>query len=85
MADKEIQPCVRCAKLPGEKDAYCTDCGAPLVNRCIDEPGILKKGCGCVNPPTAAYCHKCGEPTTFNFHGLVTPAYQNANKPFFFS
>ncbi|MCC3373107.1 hypothetical protein [Cohnella sp. REN36] len=72
MAQKDPpEPCVRCAKLPGEKDKYCTGCGAPLVNRCFDEHGPLKKGCNAVNDRDAAYCAKCGEPTLFNLFGLL--------------
>lgn len=67
-------PCIRCAKLPKDGDRYCTDCGAPLKNRCFDEPGLLKKGCTNVNSPTAAYCAKCGGPTLFLVHGLIRTA-----------
>lgn len=83
MAKKdELEPCLRCGKLPKENDRYCMDCGAPLQNRCFDEPGILGKGCRFVNSRTAAYCAKCGEPTLFNLHGLINPTYHtSANKP----
>ncbi|GIO16364.1 hypothetical protein J19TS2_59190 [Cohnella xylanilytica] len=82
MAKKEeLEPCVRCFKMPDENDKYCTDCGAPLQNRCFDAHGPLKKGCSFVNAKTAAYCAKCGEPTLFNLHGLVTPAYPTASRP----
>jgi hypothetical protein len=79
----ELEPCARCSKLPHENDVHCTDCGAPLQNRCSDEHGLLKKGCSYVNPRTAAYCGKCGEPTVFQLHGLINPAYETANKPAF--
>ncbi len=80
---KKMDPCIRCSKVPSENDKYCNDCGAPLENRCSDEPGILKKGCRFVNPPDAAYCAKCGEPTMFHLHGLISPNYENANRPLF--
>ncbi|MBB6669255.1 hypothetical protein [Cohnella nanjingensis] len=57
--------------MPKEKDKYCTDCGAPLVNRCFDEHGPLKKGCNFVNDREAAYCAKCGEPTLYNLFGII--------------
>lgn len=78
---EQLPPCVRCGRLPAEKDKYCTDCGTPLKNTCCDEPGILGKGCSFVNPPNAAYCAKCGEPTIYQLHGIVTPMYRTANKP----
>jgi len=77
----ERHPCIRCLRMPDENDLYCADCGAPVLNRCSDEPGILKKGCTFVNPPSAAYCVKCGEPTLFQIHGLIQPVYPGANKP----
>lgn len=82
MAKKaELEPCIRCGKLPGENDKHCTDCGAPVQNRCFDEPGPLKKGCRHVNARSAAYCAKCGEPTLFLLHGLINPVHTSANKP----
>lgn len=83
MSNKQQEPCTRCNKIPNENDKYCTDCGAPLQNRCSDEPGLLKKGCSFLNKQDAAYCAKCGEPTMFLLHGLITPAYKNMNKPIF--
>ncbi|TCP29236.1 hypothetical protein EV207_11136 [Scopulibacillus darangshiensis] len=76
MADKkkeDIHQCVRCAHVSDDKDKYCTKCGAPLINRCSDEPGLVSKGCKHVNKPTAAFCAKCGEKTLFNKEGLVDP------------
>ncbi|GIP38168.1 hypothetical protein J31TS4_14480 [Paenibacillus sp. J31TS4] len=78
---KEPVSCIRCSKQASETDKYCIDCGAPLQNRCSDEPGLLKKGCTYLNAPNAAYCAKCGEPTLFQLHGLLTPLYPSANKP----
>ncbi|AHD05287.1 hypothetical protein ERIC1_2c02230 [Paenibacillus larvae subsp. larvae DSM 25719] len=67
----QLDPCIRCHKIPEETDRFCTGCGAPLQNRCSDEPGLLKKGCTHLNPRSAAYCSKCGLPTTFKLYGLV--------------
>ncbi|RKP54364.1 hypothetical protein D7Z26_13485 [Cohnella endophytica] len=80
---EELHPCVRCYKFPNEKDKHCTDCGAPLQNRCSDEPGLLDKGCTFLNNQNAAYCAKCGQPTLFQLHGLITPQYKFANNPVF--
>jgi len=76
-----LPPCIRCSKLPAEGDKFCTDCGAPLQNRCFDEPGLLKKGCKHVNHRTAAYCAKCGGPTMFLMHGLVESTGPMGNVP----
>ncbi|CAM3830463.1 zinc ribbon domain-containing protein [Cohnella lubricantis] len=84
MGDKpQLYPCIRCGRMPDENDKYCIDCGVPVHNRCSDEPGILKKGCSFVNPPTAAYCAKCGEPTVYQLHGLIQPLYPGGNRPAF--
>jgi hypothetical protein len=84
-AKSEPIQCIRCARISKEGDRFCANCGAPLQNRCFDEPGPLKKGCRFVNEPTAAYCAKCGEPTLFHIHGLIQPAYPpGANKPAMF-
>lgn len=77
----ELYPCIRCNKVPDENDKYCTDCGVPLKNRCSDEPSLLKKGCTYLNAQHAAYCAKCGEPTMFQLHGLITPKYEHGSRP----
>ncbi|MFC7391754.1 hypothetical protein [Scopulibacillus cellulosilyticus] len=69
----EYKSCVRCGNVCNAKDRYCIKCGAPLVNRCSDEPGLVSKGCRYVNDPEAAYCARCGEETLFSKHGIVTP------------
>ncbi|CAM3586423.1 DZANK-type domain-containing protein [Paenibacillus glucanolyticus] len=82
MGDKPVlKPCIRCGRIPGEEDEYCSDCGVPILNRCSDEPGIFGKGCTFVNPPTAVYCTKCGEPTVYQLNGLIQPKYPNGNRP----
>ncbi|GAA4828909.1 hypothetical protein GCM10023310_02310 [Paenibacillus vulneris] len=83
MSNKKPVTCLRCSKTANENDKFCIDCGAPLQNRCSDEPGLLKKGCSYLNVQNAAFCAKCGEPTLFQLHGLITPIYDNANKPLF--
>jgi|GEM_PF-1261829 len=84
MADQKLPPpCIRCGRVPGEKDRHCTACGAPVQNRCCDEPGLFKKGCSHVNEPNAAFCARCGEPTLYQLHGLITPRHASANRPGF--
>lgn len=75
MADEEKEKilCYRCGYQAEKGDKHCVLCGAPLENRCMDEPGLVHKGCGYKNEPHAAFCVKCGHPTTFNHHGIVTP------------
>jgi len=76
MADKKKEPiaCLRCQHIGDENDKHCVKCGAPLINRCGDEPGgLLSNGCSHVNRPDAAYCAKCGHPTLFHKEGLITP------------
>ena len=82
MADKkkEKPTCIRCGHVGEENDKNCIKCGAPLINKCADEPGLVSKGCSHVNPPTAAFCSKCGHPTVFNQEGLVHP-YQPTTYP----
>lgn len=70
---EELPVCVRCRKTGEEKDRYCTACGAPLINRCSDDSGLVSKGCGFINQPHAAFCAKCGEETVFKKAGLVAP------------
>lgn len=69
--EKEEVRCVRCHHVAEEKEEYCIKCGAPLINRCSDAPGLLSKGCGKKNHPGAAYCAHCGSPTVFHKEGLV--------------
>ena len=74
MADEEKTiTCTRCGYEANEKEKHCVLCGAPLHNKCMDEPGKLHKGCGKKNDPHAAFCSVCGHPTLFHHHGLVTP------------
>ncbi|WP_123041063.1 hypothetical protein [Cohnella candidum] len=79
----ELYPCIRCLRMPQENERFCADCGTPVQNRCSDEPGILRRGCRFVNPPTAAYCVKCGEPTVYQRNGLIGPLHPNGSKPSF--
>jgi len=71
--EEEKRTCVRCAHVHGKEAQFCIKCGAPLINRCSDEKGLLDKGCRALNPPEAAYCQRCGQPTVFNKAGLVQP------------
>lgn len=81
MADQEEpRQCARCGSVNDSSYAHCIRCGAPLLNRCGDEPGMISKGCTFVNSPEAAFCAKCGHPTIFNQEGIVR-AYQHPKWP----
>lgn len=71
--EKEKIVCHRCGYTAEKGDKHCVLCGAPLENRCMDEPGLVHSGCGAKNEPHAAFCVKCGYPTLFNHHGIVKP------------
>ena len=74
MADNEKpRPCARCGYVNDKNDSHCIKCGAPLLNKCADEPGRIHKGCSFVNKPEAAFCAKCGHPTIFHQEGIVQP------------
>ena len=58
--------CPKCHRETASDEAYCRACGAPLYNGCT----------ACeyrVNPPDAAFCIRCGEPTQYNRLGFVRP------------
>lgn len=81
MADnEEPRQCARCGFVNEKSDNHCIKCGAPLLNKCTDEPGLLSKGCTFVNKPDAAYCAKCGQPTIFSKHGIATPHFGGGQK-----
>ncbi|WEG12004.1 zinc ribbon domain-containing protein [Pullulanibacillus sp. KACC 23026] len=75
MADDKDEKilCYRCGYSADKGDKHCVLCGAPLENLCMDEPGLVHSGCGAKNDPHAAFCKKCGHPTLFHHHGIVTP------------
>ncbi|WP_248924620.1 hypothetical protein [Paenibacillus hamazuiensis] len=70
---KEYRQCIRCQQMNEQTDQFCIRCGSPLINRCSDEKGLLSKGCFKENPPEAAFCRFCGQPTIFNQAGLTKP------------
>ncbi|WP_274363483.1 hypothetical protein [Paenibacillus thermotolerans] len=74
-ANEKGNPCLRCGYEPDKKDQYCVACGAPVVNRCMDEGGLLNEPCNNVCGPNAAFCPKCGCKTAFNKAGLVPSPY----------
>ncbi len=71
---EERHTCVRCGRLSDEGDKYCIFCGAPLINHCGDEPGLVSKGCKHINRKDAAFCAKCGYQTRFYLDGLIDPS-----------
>lgn len=75
MADDIGNPCIRCGYVAGKKHQYCAICGAPVVNRCLDEGDLLREPCNHVNGADAAFCSKCGNVTAFNKAGLVFSPY----------
>jgi hypothetical protein len=77
MADSR-RTCIRCGCTGEPSDLYCTECGAPIVNRCMREEGLLNEACGHINPDHAAFCAKCGAETAFRRAGLIhTPYTEN--------
>lgn len=81
MSDEQEEiRCVRCNHVAAENEEYCIRCGAPLINRCTDSPGLLSKGCGKKNSTEASYCAHCGSPTTFHKEGLV-PQFPSFSQP----
>ncbi|MGV3487285.1 MAG: hypothetical protein ACO1OC_01690 [Tuberibacillus sp.] len=77
----EPRPCARCGYVNDKDHKNCIKCGAPLLNKCADEPGLIHKGCSFTNKPEAAFCAKCGHPTIFNKEGIVTPHPSASNVP----
>lgn len=75
----KIDHCLRCRHTPGEKDKYCTNCGAPLINRCTYDGGPLGEPCNKINSKHAVFCADCGSYTTFYKSGLLETAYMENN------
>ncbi|KIL37353.1 hypothetical protein SD71_01360 [Cohnella kolymensis] len=76
-SDNKEKPgnCIRCGYSYKKGSQYCAECGAPVVNKCLDEGDLLRDPCGCVNGEDAAFCSQCGCATAFNRAGLVTSPY----------
>jgi hypothetical protein len=76
----ERKYCVRCSHRAGEKDKFCTQCGAPLENRCTNDGGPLGDPCEKICDRNAAFCPACGCYTSFYKAGLVHTVYPAENK-----
>lgn len=66
--------CIRCLRNCGDKDRFCIDCGAPLVNSCTNRGGLTGEPCKKVNDREALFCISCGSPTLFQRYGLLSPS-----------
>lgn len=75
-ANQEKGTCIQCGCRYNKGSQYCVECGAPVVNKCLDEGDVLRDPCGCVNGEDAAFCSKCGSITAFNKAGLRTSPFQ---------
>ncbi len=71
----ENSSCVRCGHIAKKNTRYCVECGAPLINQCTNNGGLLGEACGHKNPSDASFCSKCGAYTTFHKAGLLHTAY----------
>jgi hypothetical protein len=74
MIDMSINPCFRCGNITGEKEKFCTNCGASLINRCTNDGGLLGEPCNKTQSKNALYCADCGSYTTFYQAGLLGTA-----------
>lgn len=72
--------CIRCRQTYKEKDLFCISCGAPVINKCTFDGGLLDDPCTKINPHNAAFCASCGSPTRFYKEGLITSPYQAMKK-----
>lgn len=75
MNDEQVT-CIRCATASNKKNRYCLHCGAPLMNKCMNQGELLGEACGRVNPKDAVFCTKCGHYTAFHKAGLLTTQYE---------
>lgn len=73
--------CFHCNYKAKEKDKYCTNCGAPLTNRCTNDGGPFGDPCKKVNEKSAVFCAECGSYTTFYKAGMLNTLYSD-NKRF---
>jgi hypothetical protein len=75
-AKEEKGSCIRCGYRYSKGSQYCVECGAPVVNRCLDEGDLLRDPCDCVNGDDASFCKNCGCITAFNKAGLRPSPFQ---------
>ena len=69
-----MKSCRNCGRRSNEKNRYCPYCGAPLVNRCTNDGGLIGDPCRKTNPDDAAFCTSCGSHTAFYRAGLLPGA-----------
>lgn len=63
----KAKKCLQCGAETDEKDEkelFCSQCGAPVVNRCSDYH------CDHLLKESAKYCKYCGSPSIFTNYGL---------------
>jgi hypothetical protein len=75
------KPCIRCGRISEEKHKYCIRCGAPLVNRCTNDGGLLGEPCNKINKQNAVFCMECGTYTTFYKAGLLHSNHAGVARP----
>lgn len=75
-ATEEKRYCIQCGYRYKKGSQYCVECGAPVVNKCLDEGDLLRDPCGYINGEDAAFCSQCGCITAFNKAGLRPSPFQ---------
>lgn len=68
----QLLECLQCENedidINNEKYAYCHICGAPVINRCLNN-----NDCGEIVPANARFCPYCGTKTLFYEKGILKP------------
>lgn len=68
----QLFKCIKCdnenINFDDKKYAYCHICGAPVINRCLDD-----NNCGEIVPANARFCPYCGTETLFYEKGILKP------------
>jgi len=76
----KIKKCLQCGTNTDNKDdneLFCSQCGAPVVNRCSDYH------CNKLLTESARYCKYCGSSSIFKNYGLLdTPTSNDTDFPF---
>lgn len=47
--------CIRCRQTYKENDLFCISCGAPVINKCTFDGGLLDDPCTKINPHNAVF------------------------------
>lgn len=81
----QLLKCIKCDNedidFDNERYAYCHICGAPVINRCLDD-----NNCGKIAPANARFCPYCGAKTLFYKAELLKPwneEYEEVSTPSF--